>query len=298
MRFDWISGNWYFLHTEFGIIFLCNGDMTFCSIILESYVHKPRSMALDPTKGFIFFTKGGTATLDRSLLDGSNQTSIVFHKVIYPSDITLDLANEHIYWIDTFMDFVERVDYNGKNRWLLTKSSGDSVYLKSLHSVAIFENSIFVSSWINESGNHSVAMIDRHLMTAKIIIGNLTRPASLHVYHRQRQPEVAHPCRLRNGGCDQLCIPTWKNNIAIAQCMCVAGYRLKTKTNCVLIRHASFLVYTKRFPSMVKGSLMSTKLQPGGGHQEPFIPILNIMLPLAVDYNVHDQSIFFAHSNM
>lgn len=53
VRLDWTSGNWYFLNSEFGIIFVCSDEMKFCTILIES-TEKPKSMkglALDPTKG-------------------------------------------------------------------------------------------------------------------------------------------------------------------------------------------------------------------------------------------------------
>lgn len=55
-------------------------------------------------------------------MDGSDAIELVTTEVLYPTDITLDLANEHVYWIDTYIDFVERVDYNGKNRWSMKKN--------------------------------------------------------------------------------------------------------------------------------------------------------------------------------
>lgn len=245
----------------------------------------------------MFFTKWGATSLDRAHMDGTNQTSIVTAKIIYPFGITLDLANQHVYWVDTYMDSVERVDYNGKNRWSVRKTSTSHTYMKLLHSVVIFENTIFVASWNNGQLNQSIVSIDKHQMTVKRIVAKIIRPDSLHVYHKQRQPEISHPCREgHNGGCDQLCIPMWKNNVAVSQCLCSAGYRLKTKTSCILVKHASFLMYTKRNPPMIRGSSMSpNQRQPGGGHQEPFVPILDVKLPISLDYNVKEQLIYFAH---
>lgn len=71
---------------------------------------------------FLFITEW-SPSLSRCNLDGSNRVIIATNKIFYPSEITLDLANEHVYWIDTFTDFVERVDYDGNNRWSMKKSS-------------------------------------------------------------------------------------------------------------------------------------------------------------------------------
>lgn len=48
---DWISGNWYFLDDGREMIFLCTGSMQYCLIVVDVGLNKPRSIALDPTKG-------------------------------------------------------------------------------------------------------------------------------------------------------------------------------------------------------------------------------------------------------
>lgn len=224
MRLDWISGNWYFLNTDFGLIFVCNAEMKHCTIIIESFVHKPKSMVLDPTKGFMFFTKWEQSSLERSHMDGSNRTTLVTKKIIYPLGLTLDLANEHIYWVDIYMDFVERVDYNGQNRWSMVKRLENYYYLKSLYSISYFENTIFVASNSNNGPRpNAIINFDKFNPIARRIVQNVTRPKNLLVFHRQRQPEIPHPCRTNNGGCNHLCIPSWKNNIVTASCMCSGG---------------------------------------------------------------------------
>lgn len=101
------------------MIFMCNPEMKHCLNVLDgdSDVH-PRGMALDPTKGFLFYTTWGLgpAGLIRANLDGSNKTVLANYKVVYPYGITLDLANQHVYWVDSYLNFVERVDYFGRNR--------------------------------------------------------------------------------------------------------------------------------------------------------------------------------------
>lgn len=71
-------------------------------------------------------------------MDGSNAVELVTSEVLYPTDITLDLANEHVYWIDTYYDMVERVDYNGKNRWSMNKNPDVSFIYNSLFIKLIF----------------------------------------------------------------------------------------------------------------------------------------------------------------
>lgn len=247
---------------------------------------------------FIFFTKWTViGSLERANLDGSNQTTLVSHKIIYPCGLTVDLPNAHVYWVDTYMDSVERVDYDGKKRWSLKKSTTNYPFIKSLHSVAIFEGTVFVSSWSPVSQNQSVVALNkRNSDNAHWIVKNVTRPDNLRIFHNQRQPQVAHPCG-NGGGCAHICITAWKKGLPVGQCMCAPGYRLQGKSNCVLIKHPSFLIYAKQKPGMIKGISMSQTMQPGGGNQEAIVPILNVQWPLSLDYNVKEELIYFGQND-
>lgn len=62
--------------------------------------HVSRSIALDPTSGFMFFTKYGHSApkLERADLDGSNRTALVESKIVYPSgknDLLFSYSSVH-----------------------------------------------------------------------------------------------------------------------------------------------------------------------------------------------------------
>lgn len=54
--------------------------------------------------------------LERAQMDGSNRTSLVNQKIVYPYGVTVDFPNQHVYWVDTYLDYVERINYDGTNR--------------------------------------------------------------------------------------------------------------------------------------------------------------------------------------
>ncbi|XP_058118715.1 prolow-density lipoprotein receptor-related protein 1 [Anopheles ziemanni] len=291
IRLDWVSGNWYFLDEEREIIFVCSPQMQHCAIVVEtlSEALRPRRMALDPTKGFLFFSHWSShedASIERSLLDGTNRTSIVLNKIINPLDIALDLVLEHVYWVDTHLDAVQRVNYDGSGRWFPKKSPTFLFHFQHLYALDVFERTIYLSSW----QNGSVVALEGSTGRWRVVVPEASRAVHLHVFHRQKQPEVAHPCRLGNGGCDQLCIPVWKKTgVAIAQCLCSPGYRLKTKTQCVLIKRPTILLYAKSNPAMIRGMAIGIK------SQEAIVPVTNIGSHVSFDYHSEEQQIYFTH---
>lgn len=72
---------------------------------------------------YMFFTKWGASSpmLERTALDGSNRTTLVQQKIVYPYGVTVDYPTQHVYWVDTYLDFVERIDYDGSNRRTVKK---------------------------------------------------------------------------------------------------------------------------------------------------------------------------------
>lgn len=269
--------------------------MEFCAVLIESGGDRPNSLELDPTKGYMFFTKWIViGSLERANLDGSNQSTLVSHKINYPYGLTVDLPNEHVYWVDTYMDSIERVDYEGHSRWSLRKSVDSYPIIKSLYSVAIFERTIFVTSRPASVYNQGVIAIDKWSSEhAHHIVHNISRPNNLRIFHKQRQPTIANnPCA-NGGGCAQICITAWRGSVRVpvAQCLCSAGYRLQGKF-CVLNQHKQFLIYAKQKPPMIKGIEMSTDQGPGSS-QEAIVPIWNVKWPLSLDYNVKEQLVYF-----
>jgi hypothetical protein len=72
---------------------------------------------------YMFFTKWGASSpmLERTTLDGLNRTTLVQQKIVYPYGVTADYPTQHVYWVDTYLDFVERIDYDGSNRRTIRK---------------------------------------------------------------------------------------------------------------------------------------------------------------------------------
>lgn len=71
----------------------------------------------------MFFTKWGHSapTLERCGLNGTSREAIVKQKIVYPYGVAVDIPSQHVYWVDTYLDFVERVDYDGRNRKTIKK---------------------------------------------------------------------------------------------------------------------------------------------------------------------------------
>uniref|UniRef100_H2YAY4 EGF-like domain-containing protein n=1 Tax=Ciona savignyi TaxID=51511 RepID=H2YAY4_CIOSA len=220
---DWIGNNLYVVETKVGRIDICNFDGSHRTGVVTNGLRNPRGLALDPTKGYMFFTDWYTTTarLDRAYMDGSELYTIVDTSVGYPSGITVDFTNSRVYWVDTKFDYVETVDYNGKNRRTILSGSH---LLPWPYDVTLFEEHVYISDATKLGilrGNKFNGSIDYALVTKTGVI-----PNGLIAYHPSRQPKVDNPCAVQNGGCAHLCVLSHVLDGLGYSCLCDLGYVL------------------------------------------------------------------------
>ena len=182
---DWASQNWYFLDDQREMVILCafKQNNFKCKSILSVHLSKPRGIALDPNEGLMFFTVWGanSAKLERAALDGTDRKILVDTKIVYPYGLTVDFPLKRVYWVDTYLDYIEAVDYDGSNRKTLLRGSP----VQNLYSVCVFENSLYLTSW----HNNSILRVNKfHPEEHSTVRDGLERPFAIQVFHRQRQP--------------------------------------------------------------------------------------------------------------
>lgn len=62
-------------------------------------------------------------------MDGMNRTRIIDSKTEQPAALALDLVNKLVYWVDLYLDSIEVVDYQGKNRYTIIQGRQVSIIL-------------------------------------------------------------------------------------------------------------------------------------------------------------------------
>lgn len=180
---DWITENWYFMDDQREVILVCTHNLRWCNMLIENNLSKPRAITLDPTTGYLFFTKWGHSSpmLERCKMDGTDRKAIVDHTIVYPYGVAVDYPKKHVYWVDTYLDYVERVDYNGEHRKTVLRG----IKVQNLYGITIFEDKLFVSSWFN----NSILELNKYHHIERTVVTNISRPFNVYVFHRQRQPE-------------------------------------------------------------------------------------------------------------
>ncbi|KAK5614742.1 Exosome complex protein [Crenichthys baileyi] len=292
MAIDWLTGNFYFVDDVDDRIFVCDKDGQTCVTLLDQELYNPKGIALDPTMGKVFFTDyGQIPKVERCDMDGQNRTKLVDSKIVFPHGITLDLVSRLVYWADAYLDYIEVVDYEGKNRHTIIQG----LLIEHLYGLTVFENYLYAtnSDNANMQPKTSVIRINRFNSTDYQVVTRVDKGGALHVYHQRRQPPVrSHACEVdqfgKAGGCSDLCL--LGNGHKTRTCRCRSGFSLGSDgKSCKKPEHELFLFYGKGRPGVIRGMDMNAKVQ-----DEYMIPIENLMNPRALDFHAASEFIYFA----
>ena len=310
--YDWIGHNWYMLDSINELIFVSDFQFNYCTNIIEHGLNKPKMLALDPTNapGHLFTVEWGpNALLKRFDLDGTNMKILVQERIVYPSLISLDPTNDHIYWFDSYLETLERISYWGKNRKILLKSD----LANRIIDFEVFEKKLYFL--VAKNDTHSSDEMSSSLMIINAfnfnhnemnVVMNFSSKSAkeLRIIHRQHQPIVAkasHPCSVRNGGCDHLCIVKYdKNSIPIAKCQCSSGFRLDLTSNkCLYDQSRLKLLYVRARPGSVKVFSLPKSWTPDTGKNITSQPITISTMPstrpVAVEYDIETGTVFYSN---
>uniref|UniRef100_A0A669F5C0 LDL receptor related protein 1 n=1 Tax=Oreochromis niloticus TaxID=8128 RepID=A0A669F5C0_ORENI len=292
MAIDWLTGNFYFVDDVDDRIFVCDKNGQTCVTLLDQELYNPKGIALDPTMGKMFFTDyGQIPKVEGCDMDGHNRTKLVDSKIVFPHGITLDLVSRLVYWADAYLDYIEVVDYEGKNRHTIIQG----LLIEHLYGLTVFENYLYAtnSDNANMQPKTSVIRVNRFNSTDYQVVTRVDKGGALHVYHQRRQPPVrSHGCEEdqfgKAGGCSDICL--LGNGQKTRTCRCRSGFSLGSDgKSCKKPEHELFLVYGKGRPGVIRGMDMNAKVP-----DEYMIPIENLMNPRALDFHAESEFIYFA----
>uniref|UniRef100_A0AAR2M5Q5 EGF-like domain-containing protein n=1 Tax=Pygocentrus nattereri TaxID=42514 RepID=A0AAR2M5Q5_PYGNA len=291
MALDWLTGNFYFVDRVNDRIFACSEKADACVTIVELDLQNPRGIALDPSAGKLFFSDyGSVAKLERCGLDGSERGRIVESRMEQPTALTLDLVRKLVYWADTYLDIIEVVDYDGKNRHTIIRGN----LVSNLYGLALFEDYLFVTCSDPSRGSKvDVLRINRFNSSDAHPVSTQETSGAVRVYHRLAQPAVrSHACGVdvqgKSGGCSQFCLlsSSYKSRV----CRCRTGYTLTSGgTNCRKTKDDPFLFYGKGRPGVIRGFGLD-----GKSASQHMVQIEGLVSPRALDFHSSSGYVYFS----
>ncbi|KAL3854471.1 hypothetical protein ACJMK2_013739, partial [Sinanodonta woodiana] len=196
IAFDWIGKKLYWTDVTGGRIISMNPDGS--SKVTLANVLSPRAIAVNPCRGFVFWTDWGRRPqIERATLAGNERRSIVTTDLGWPNGLAVDYDEEMLYWADALKDRIERSNLDGNYREVIIQTTVHPF------SVTVFGNHVYWTDWVL----HGIYRAEKHTGSNMVIMveGIQKRPMGITVYTQLRQTCSINPCDVFNGGCTQTC---------------------------------------------------------------------------------------------
>jgi len=234
---DWVYNNLYWVNGVKRTISVTNFDGEYHADVIDNNLEKPRSVAVYPKKGFLFWSDlGDQPRIERSGMDGSNRIVLAEDNVIWPNGVTLDLVLERLYWIDAKLHIIGSVGLDGSQPRIL---SHQSAYLYHPFSVSVFEDWVYWTEW-GKNGS-SIFRANKFDLSEVRKVTNAkqhSKPMAVKAYHQFLQPSSTNLCLTRSIPCSHICVPVpptlhmagnntrTSENIELTKCLCPSDFVL------------------------------------------------------------------------
>ncbi|XP_071823394.1 prolow-density lipoprotein receptor-related protein 1-like isoform X3 [Apostichopus japonicus] len=287
---DWVTGNFYFAYNLDQII-VCSNTGELCITILDTSITKPMGIALDPKNGLMFCTSAGQSldgkiqqpSIQKAFMNGSHPQSILTGKLVAPRSIAVDPILKQLYWYDSSLEQIGKVDYDGSRSKILARG------VFKVDRIAVFENFLYATRWGESS---SLLRMDRFSFSNfTTIVQNLTRPGAIRIKHEMAQPQGSDDSRCK-GKCEDLCLLTGPGETE-SVCRCQLGMTL-VDTKCIWQEPTEpFLLYGQGVPGSVHGIPLTKE---DNLNSESMKPITGLDSPRAVDFYGQDGYVYYSDS--
>ncbi|XP_015434155.1 PREDICTED: vitellogenin receptor [Dufourea novaeangliae] len=213
---DWVTDNVYFTDSGFRHIGVCSNDGSYCTVIVEERSNKPSGLALLPSSGIMYWTEWGLdSRIMMASMDGKNDSVLVAENLEWPTSLSIDYANNRLYWIDSKVKVIESIRLDGSDRRTILKGIA-----KKPFSLAVFENKLYWSDWISST----IQSCDKFTGKNWTILQDANSTIyGIHIYHSVLKPKIPNPCNSKP--CSQLCL---LNSESGYSCACTLDKKLSS----------------------------------------------------------------------
>ncbi|XP_025153783.1 vitellogenin receptor isoform X2 [Harpegnathos saltator] len=213
---DWITGNIYFTDEGYARIGVCDNNGTYCTVLINEQINKPKGLALLPNKGIMYWSDWGpNAHIAMAGMDGKNSHLFVTKNIKWPISVTIDYPNNRLYWVDAKLAVVESIRLDGSDRRTVLHE-----LIQHPFSLAVFENKLYWSDWTEKTiqSCNKFTGKDWEIMTR-----TSNTPYGVHIEHPALKPKIRNPCYSKP--CSQLCMLNQNESYT---CACTLDKDLKS----------------------------------------------------------------------
>ncbi|KAF7654632.1 hypothetical protein LDENG_00066940 [Lucifuga dentata] len=289
---DWLGRNLYWIdgvNSQIVAVRLTTATISapVQSIILDEDLDQPRSLALLPQKGLMFWTEiGSMVKIERAGMDGSERTVVVNSSLGWPGGVAVDSVSDRVYWTDERLRAVGSATLDGNDIRILQLKESTNPF-----SLAVFNDMIY---WSDPRKRMVQAA---HKITGKnhqVLLKRLRQPFAVKVIHPLLQMSAESPCDKMD--CSHFCVLAPGPR---AVCKCPSGLLLaEDGLTCSSLVSSAFLLMLS--PSTItqvylQGPHTAVELQ--GWPQHVALQVPNVNEGSIMDYSLRDHTLFLVDNS-
>ncbi|XP_069557707.1 very low-density lipoprotein receptor [Brachyistius frenatus] len=199
---DWLGRNLYWIdgvNSQIAAVSLSTAAVSSLdrSIILDEDLDQPRSLALLPQKGLMFWTEiSNEVKIERAGMDGSERRVVVNTSLGWPGGVAVDVISDRVYWTDERMKAIGSSTLDGDDIRILQMKDTTNPF-----SVAVFNDLLY---W---SDSKKRVVQTAHKVSGKnrsVLLKRPRQPFALTIVHPVLQMATWSPCEKTT--CSHMCV--------------------------------------------------------------------------------------------
>ena len=88
--------------------------------------------------GFRFVSENNR--IFRATMDGMKMKNLVTEAIYKASGLTVDIVTQRVFWCDSLLDYIETVDYEGNNRFLVVRGVA---HVPAASRLTVFQSTVY-----------------------------------------------------------------------------------------------------------------------------------------------------------
>ncbi|XP_073321660.1 vitellogenin receptor Yl isoform X2 [Pagrus major] len=252
------------------------------SVILDEDLDQPRSLALLPQKGLMFWTEiGNIVKIERAGMDGSERKAVVNSSLGWPGGVAVDTISDRVYWTDERLRAIGSATLDGEDIRILQMKETTNPF-----SLAVFNDMLY---W---SDAKKRVVLAAHKFSGKnhqVLLKRPRQPFGVKIIHPLLQMATDSPCEKMK--CSHMCVlaPGPK-----AVCKCPSGLLLADDglTCSSLVNSAFLLMLSPSTVTQIYLQSRHTAAELKGWPEHLALQVPSVNEAANMDYSLRDHTLF------
>ncbi|XP_044054121.1 very low-density lipoprotein receptor isoform X2 [Siniperca chuatsi] len=286
---DWLGRNLYWIdgvNSQIVAIRLATPTVKSMdhSVILDEDLDQPRSLALLPQKGLMFWTEiGNVVKIERAGMDGSERMAVVNSSLGWPGGVAVDTISDRVYWTDERLRAIGSATLDGDDIRILQMKETTNPF-----SLAVFNDMLY---WSDAKKRVVQAVNKISGKNRQVLLKRPRQPFGVKIIHPLLQMGIESPCDKMD--CSNMCVlaPGPK-----AVCKCPSGLLLaEDGLTCSSLFNSAFILMLS--PSTVTQIYLQSRHTAAalkGWPEHVALQVPSVNEAAIMDYSIRDHTLFLA----